>query len=132
MLRLLFNIMLIALVAAGAAVTIIVFQDAVGNFGIMQLSYQIAWMVFFAGLAGYFVLRIFLGERISSSILMLVGLVTTVFAVMFMVDMIQNMPSFVTGFVNTMQYLYIAITITVLGMLTLVVGASKSAKNQSK
>ena len=129
MVRLILNITLTVLLLAGAAVTITVFQDMIGpGVGIMQISYHIAWMVFFTGLAAYFVLRIFISERVCAFIAMATGLIATVFAVMFMIEMINALSG--AGFMDTLRFLFPAITIVVVGLLTLIVGGTKLARSE--
>ena len=129
MVRVLVSIALTLLLLAGAAVTIVVFQELVGEpgMGIMELSYPIAWMVFFVGMAFYFIARIFTRRKMGLWIL-LVGLATSVFAIMFLVDMI-DMTSGISGFIDRLQALWIPITISVVGLLTFLVGGSKMSKD---
>jgi len=134
MLRVLFNIILTVLVVAGAAVTVTSLIDVAGpGVGIMILAYPIAWALFFGGLAAYFVLRIFMGERIPSIILSLAGLIMTVFAVMFLVEAIGELPSGVS-FMDRLNVLFWdgAITIVVLGMVTMIVAASKISRSKEE
>jgi len=81
------NLTLAILSIVGAIFVVVVLSDAPSGIPFMATAGTLSWLVFFGGMAAFFLLRMFISKNfIPALVLLITGAVVTVLSFMFMIE----------------------------------------------